>query len=190
MKKLLALLLTLPLALAIAGCGSDAPASDQNAEPAYADSLAVFSAAWDAYAEDDKFFALGGTFAAPVDGAPGAYDLSDTETLTYSFCIPADLLGSIDNAATLMHAMNANSFTGSVVHFVDGTDVDAAIGAIEAQVAETQWMCGIPEKLMIATVPGNYVVVAFGATDIMNTFVAYASESVAGFTVVVDQPIA
>lgn len=190
MKKLLALFLALPLALAIAGCSSEPADSNAGEAPAYADSVAVLSAAWDAYADDEKFFALGGTFEAPVDGAPGAYDLADTETLTFSFGIPADLLGSIDNAATLMHAMNANSFTGCAIHLTEGADVAAAISAIEGQIAQTQWLCGVPEKLLIATVPGNYVVVAFGAADIMDTFLGHASENITGMEVVVDQPIA
>ena len=59
---------------------------------------------------------------------------------------------------------------------------------MQDNIANRQWMCGFPEELTIATV-GEYVVVAFGAADIMDVFVGHLQE-VTGAELVVEEKLA
>ena len=76
----------------------------------------------------------------------------------------------IDGAASLMHAMNANTFTGAAYHVADAGNLDAFVAAMKGAIESNQWMCGFPEKLIIATLGEDYAVVAFGAADIIDNF--------------------
>ena len=79
--------------------------------------------------------------------------------------------------------MMANNFTSGAVHMVDGVDAKAFCATMKDTLLETQWICGTPEEMLIATVAGNYVVIAFGAADLVATFktnftAAYANAEV------------
>ena len=37
-------------------------------------------------------------------------------------------------------------------------------------VMSTQWMCGFPDKLVVASLDGNLIVACFGAEDLVDTF--------------------
>ena len=190
MKKALALMLALPLALALAGCGNSG-SNDADADVSYESAEAILSAAWDGYAENNEVFPImGGDPANAIMDAPAAHSLSDTDSLTMNFGIPADLVASVDDAATLMHAMNANTLSAIVVHLADGADVDAAIDAIGAQLESTQWMCGCPDKYLIAKIPGNYLLVAYGVQDAIAPFQDAVANYLMGQEVVVDKPLA
>ena len=102
MKKLFALILTAACILTLAACGSsNAPAGDSGAAggdaPAYASAEEVLTKVWDTYADDKKFPCWGSNAETMVDGAPGAFDVSNTDELTASLVVPADLAGSIDD---------------------------------------------------------------------------------------------
>ena len=51
-----------------------------------------------------------------------------------------------------------------------------------------QWMCGFPDKLVIATL-GNYVVSCYGAEDLVDTFRDKLIAAYADAAVVCDEPI-
>ena len=194
MKKLIAMLLALTFVFGLAACGSEVktpeteavetqpvettPAETEPAETEPAETegtgtetaggaLDVLSSVWAAVAEDSKFFAMGGDYENPVDGAPGAYNLAD-EGLTATFLVPADQLTNIDEAATLMHAMMANNFTFGAYH-VTG-DVNAFVEAMHTAITGNRWMCGMPEKLMIVVVDGEYVIAGYGINDAVAPF--------------------
>ena len=135
-----------------------------------ADSADVLNKVWDTFAEDQKFAAMGGDFANPVDGAAGIFNIEDTENLTYMLYIPADNVAMIDEAASLLHAMNTNTFTGAAFHLTDAANAQALTEALKSNILSTQWMCGFPDKMVIATVNGEYVVSAFGNAEIMDNF--------------------
>ena len=46
--------------------------------------------------------------------APGKFDISKTEELGITLGLPEDLWDDIDDAASMVHMMNANTFTGAV----------------------------------------------------------------------------
>ena len=206
MKKILALILAGVMLLSFVACGGNdvaeettvpvteaeteaatqAPASSDNAA---ADAADLLNKVWAKFAEDEKFFAMGGDFSNPVDGAAGKYDITLVEDLDGSLGLPQSNAAQIDDAASLMHAMNANTFTGAAYHLTAGTDASAFASAIESHLAGRHWMCGIPETLLIVSVDG-YVVTAFGANDIVSNFKAKLTGEFATAQILVEKPIA
>lgn len=132
----------------------------------------------------DEMPCFGGSIEASVDGAPGALSLTDTNTMTNTLLIPEDLQSKITDAATLMHMMNANTFTG-VSMKVDGESVEAVADKMKEAFLNNQFMCGIPDKIVILGV-NDYVVYAYGAADIVDEFKANA-EGISGAKVLADQ---
>ena len=184
MKKLISLALVLAMALSVlAGCGAtpdNGGASNETAAPASA--LEVLENIWGTYTDDEMFPVIGGNMENPVDGAPGNYDMAYAENLTYNLVVPAEELGNVTEAATMIHMMNANTFTAGVVKLADGVDVDAFAATMHDALVNNHWMCGMPEHMVIANMGGNYLLVAFGVNDAMTPFQAHLTEAYAGVT--------
>ena len=152
--------------------------SSEDADTTISDSASVtiLTDVWSAYAEEEKFPAMGGDYTTMVDGAPGAFDITKTEDLAAMLYVPADLAGQIDEGASLLHGMNLNTFTGAALHLTDASNADAFTTALKENILGTQWMCGFPDTLVIYTVNGEYVVYAFGNVDAISTFKAKVVE--------------
>lgn len=130
----------------------------------------VLANVWATYGEDEMFFAMGGDMNNPVDNAPGLYSMDDAEMLSFSLYIPADSIALVDEAASLVHAMNANTFTGASFHLIDAANAETLATSLKDNIMNTQWMCGFPDKLVIFTVNDEYVISAFGNLDIIENF--------------------
>ena len=170
MKKIIAMLLVLTMALGLVACGNNGGGETTGATEAVevpGSALEILETVWGAYAEEEKFFAMGGDMNNMVDNAPGKYDVAD-EGMTATLLVPADQIANVDDAASLVHGMMVNHFTCGVFH-VTG-DADAFAEAMYTAITGNQWMCGMPEKLVIAVIGGEYVLASFGLTDIMDTF--------------------
>ena len=192
MKKILALLLAAVMVLSMAACGNNANTDETQATEATetaASALEILETIWAKYGEDEKFAIIGGNMESAVDGAPGNYDMAYAENLTYNLLVPADQLASVDQAATMIHMMNANTFTCGVVHLTEGTDVAAFANTMRDAVQGNRWMCGFPETLVIATI-GNYVLVAFGINDAMTPFQTHFAEAYPNANVLFNEAIA
>lgn len=152
--------------------------SSEDADTTISDSASVtiLTDVWSAYAEEEKFPAMGGDYTTMVDGAPGAFDITKTEDLAAMLYVPADLADQIDEGASLLHGMNLNTFTGAALHLTDASNADAFTTALKENILGTQWMCGFPDTLVIYTVNGEYVVYAFGNVDAIATFKAKVAE--------------
>ena len=184
MKKLISLALVLAMALSVlAGCGAtpdNGGASNETAAPASA--LEVLENIWNKYGEDEMFPVIGGNMESPVDGAPGNYDMAYAENLPYNLIIPEAELGNVTEAASMIHMMNANTFTAGVVKLADGVDVAAFAATMHDALVNNHWMCGMPEYMVIADMGGNYLLVAFGVNDAMTPFQAHMAEAYADVT--------
>ena len=198
MKKIIAFLLAAMLVMSMAACAAKTETNTTTAaatteakveEPASA--LEVLENTWAKYAEDEKFFAMGGMDAEgmPVDGAPGAVDLGNADYLQYNLLVPADNAGLITDCASVIHAMNANTFTCGAYKLVDGADETAFVTAMQTAIQGNQWMCGFPETLLIANVDG-IIVVAFGVNDAMTPFTPNLTAAYAEAQIVVNEAIA
>jgi hypothetical protein len=138
-----------------------------------ADSADVLNKVFTTYAEEEKFFAMGGDMANPVDGAAGIYSLEDKEGMVATLHVTEDLIGQVSEAASYMHAMNANTFTSAAFKLSDASTSEAFATALKDSVLATQWMCGFPEKIVMYTINGGeYVVYAVGAADLLDNFSA------------------
>ena len=146
MKRTLSLILALVMALSLAACGKK---DDGNAD-APADSLALLTKVWDSYTDDEKFPAAGGDYETSVDDAPGAFDPSNADNLNFLL-------------------MNANTFTCGALRVKNGDDAAKLAEDLRDAIQNKQWMCGFPDKLVIATL-GNYVVSVYGDEELVNTF--------------------
>ena len=188
MKKLISLALVLAMALSIlAGCGTtpagEAGNDNGGAEVAApASALEVLENIWAQYGEDEMFPVIGGNMESPVDGAPGNYDMAYAENLPYNLIIPEAELGNVTEAASMIHMMNANTFTAGVVKLADGVDVAAFAATMHDALVNNHWMCGMPEYMVIADMGGNYLLVAFGVNDAMTPFQAHMAEAYADVT--------
>lgn len=171
MKKLGTLLLAVVMLMSLAACGGAGDKANTGvAKAEIASCEDLLNQVWDTFAEDEKFAAYGGDFGHLVDGKAGTFDLSDEESLVYSLLIPQANVAMIDEAASLIHMMNANTFTGAAFHVADPANVDGLVDALKENIMNTQWMCGFPDTLNIFVVNGEYVVSTFGNAEIMENF--------------------
>ena len=194
MKQIISLVLAAVMVLSMAACnGANNETPDETQAPAAnvpGSALEILENIWNAYGEDEKFAVIGGNMEAPVDGAPGNYDMAYAENLTWNLLVPADQLANVDQAATMIHMMNANTFTSGVVHMAAGADAAAFAAAMREAVQSNRWMCGFPETLVIAVIGGEYVLVAFGVNDAMNPFQTHLAEAYADAEVLYNEPVA
>ncbi len=167
MKKTLALILALALALALAACGKKDGGSASSDAPA--DALTLLTTVWDGLGEEDRFPAAGGDYEHSVDGAPGAFDLSDPDNLNYLLTVPTDDATLIDDAASLMHMMNVNTFTCGALRTANADDASKLADDMRDAIQSKQWMCGFPDKLVVFTLD-RYVVSMYGSEDLIDAF--------------------
>ena len=146
----------------------------------------ILSAIWGAYADEERFAAYGGTVEHSVADAPGDLDMNNTEELTTKYLLPVEQLSKVKSAASLVHMMNSNIFTG-VVFEVDG-NVKELADAIRQNVQKTQWICGQPDQLLMAQVEGH-LLMAFGGKDAMDIFRTKLSEVHSGASILYDEAI-
>lgn len=189
MRKKIAKLLLLVMAAGtiLSGCGTNGGEEESGYTPA--DAVTALNDVWAAYGEDEKFFAMGGDYNNITENTAGAFDVTAVEDMDAMLGIPADAAAMVDDAASLLHAMNANTFTGGVFHVKDGEEVDKFAELVKENILNRQWMCGFPDKLTIANMNGQYVAVAFGAADIMSTFEGHLT-TVTGAELVVEENLA
>ena len=83
----------------------ETPAEDKPAA-AVDDALTILNAIWNTYSDEEKFPAAGGDSEHAVDGAPGSFDVSNADSLSYLLTFPADDASLIDSAASLVHMMS------------------------------------------------------------------------------------
>ena len=189
MKKLIALLLALVMVMGLVACGNnnetpDTPNNNETPETTDgteapvvtgpASALELLQTVWALYGDADKFPTFGGDGANMVDGAPGAY--TDMEALQSQLLVAPEQQANITEIASLFHGMMLNNFTCGAFKLAEGVDAAAFADTMHTAVTGNQWMCGFPEKVMIATL-GDCVVMVFGLGDVVNTFEAKLGEA-------------
>ncbi len=186
MKKFISLMLALVLALSLVACGNGDNGGN-NASDTPASALELMNTAWNAYA-GEKFAAAGGSAENSVYAAPGSFPVDDGDNLDFTLGFPADQAAQIDEAASLMHMMNNNTFTCGAYHLVSGADAAALATALQNNIQGRQWMCGFPDKLVVITL-GDYVVAMFGGEEQVNNFRDAITGSYASAQIACEEPI-
>lgn len=215
MKKKIALLLLTVMTISLIGCGEkgttgndDAANGGQVAEDNISDNTAtgnttndenntqtaegaagILQTIWGTYEEENKFSAGGGDSHNMVMDEPGVFDVTNTEELDATLGFPVEYADRIDEAASLMHMMNANTFTGGVYHVTNKEDVTAVADALKENIMNRQWMCGFPETLIIVVVDDNYVISAFGNGELIETFKNKTTGAFENATVVYEESL-
>jgi len=124
-----------------------------------------------------------------VDDAPGAFDISNADNMDYMLGFPGPSVANLVDAASLMHMMNANTFTAGAFHVASSSDVDSVVSDLKDNIMNRQWMCGFPDKLVVITM-GQFVVSVYGAEDLVDTFRDKLQNCFSSAVVVYDEPIA
>ena len=165
----------------------ETPAEDKPAA-AVDDALTILNAIWNTYSDEEKFPAAGGDSEHAVDGAPGSFDVSNADNLSYLLTFPADDASLIDSAASLVHMMNLNTFTCGAFHVADANNVARLADDLRTTIQAKHWMCGFPDKLVIVTV-GQSVLSVYGNEELVNTFRDKLLASYSAATAVYDEAI-
>ena len=175
MKKMFALLLCFAMALSLVACNTNKPVETKPVEtttvptteaaPVAESALEILETVWAQFGEDEKFFVMGGDYDAPVDGAPGAS--ANADWLMGTLLVPEDQTANVKNAASLVHAMMVNNFCVGAFQ-VEG-DAKAFADAMHSKISTNPWICGQPEKMVIAVI-GDFVVAMYGVNDAVNPF--------------------
>lgn len=155
------------------------------------DALGMLNTIWAGFSEDEKFPVAGGDMSEEnmnMEG-PGKYSIEDTAALDSALAFPEAAAAKIDGAASLVHMMNANTFTCGVFHVANAEDVAEVASAIKDNIANRQWMCGFPDKMVIMTVDDT-VISFFGTNEFVDLFKAKTTATFASAETVCDEPIA
>ena len=177
MKRLAVLLLMGTMALGTVACGTMGQGTQQNSNVTITEANAILTNVWEEYnetaSEDTKFDIFGGNMENMIMGTPEKFDATlegALDALAVSYCIPTDAIAMTDDIATMMHARNANTFSGAAYHVTESANVQTVVDSIKNATLNNQWMCGFPETLIIVTVGDDYVVSAFGNAQLIDTF--------------------
>ena len=201
MKKILAFTLALVMVMGLfAACGSKdkvqeptAPSQSETTAPAVqqpGSALEILEKVWAQYGESERFPVVGGNMENAVMDAPGSYDLTYAENLPYNLLLPAEHIASVDEVASMIHAMNANTFTCGAFHLAEGVSAADFAAVMEEAVLGNMWMCGFPERLVICAIGEEYVVMAFGVNDAMTPFTTHFAAAYPEARTLCDTPIA
>ena len=196
MKKILTLTIAAVLVFSLVSCakkdkedvttGTSAADVQKNGPKS---ALEILETVWKKYSADDKFAAMGGSEKNMKEDAPGKFDLGDAEALDFELGFQKAEVGKLDDAASLLHMLNQNTFTCGVYHVKNSADIEALAAKIKDNILARNWMCGFPEKLVIMTV-GDYIVSVFGAAELISTFTAKLTDSYGSVRQLFDVPIA
>lgn len=190
MKKLLSFIVAFTLVLSMTACGKESGGQDSGKETIEVkDSLEILTKVWESYTEENKFPVAGGDYTNMTDNAPGKFDVSDKESLRSLLVVPEDAAALIDDAADMMHMMNANTFTGAAFHVKDKADVKTFEDSLKEAVLNNQWICGFPEKLILCQIGEQYVVSAFGNGEMIEYFKTQLQEQYPGAEVVAEESL-
>ena len=190
MKKLTVIALALAMMLTLfAGCGKSQPQETVPAQEMPASALEILETVWADYAEEEKFSIIGGNIEANIMDAPGNYDMTYAENMTWNLLVPADRIADVTEAASMIHMMNANTFTCGAFKLADGVTAADFGAAMKDAILNNQWMCGFPETLLIRNFGDTYVVVAFGVDDAMTPFEKHLTAVYPGMETIASEPI-
>ena len=168
---------------------SNTPEQDEPTEVKITDPSELINTVWALFSEDEKFPVVGGDLSSE-EMAEGAapFSLDNPDELDRLTGFPASEVSKIDSAASMIHMMNTNTFSTGAYHLTDGTDAAALCQSIKDNVLSRTWMCGFPDKVIVAEV-GDYIVCAFGLNETIDPYVKHLSEAYSFATIIYSEPI-
>lgn len=182
-RQLVALLATFILCFCLAACAGTTESVGFETESA----VGVLENVWDNYTEDDRFPVMGGDWNENIPDMPAKFDHTNIEYMEQTMCVPIGVATMVDDAASMIHMLNVNTFTAGAYHLADVANEDAFAASVREQVQAKQWLCGMPERHVILSDGNGYIVSVFGLNEAIEPFIAKVIEM--GGTIVVDEPI-
>lgn len=191
MRKIASLLIAaaLPVIL-LAGCAGSVPAGTvgttppgtsvpltQVTTPAHTQPPAgqngctgILERIWAEYDAQERFASYGGTVEQAVSDAPGPLDVKNAEELTARYLIPQELHAQMQEAASLVHMMNSNIFTGVTVRLSEGVDGKTFAQSWRNVIQKNRWICGQPDRLLMVALRDGHLLMAFGSGEAVALF--------------------
>ncbi len=181
MKKMIAFTFTVLMLFSFAACGADSGTENENSTNesqtetsqtnGKADAVDLLKNIWDSYGADERFSVIGGDYSPENNkmDEPGIFSLEDHDALDAYLAFPAASISDIDEAASLIHMMNGNTFTCGAFHIKDVNNRDAVTTAIKENIQNRQWICGFPDKFVIAAID-DYIIAMFGDAEVIDNF--------------------
>lgn len=181
-KRILYAMLCAAVMLAFTGCGAKGAENDVQKEEALeeeapekvqvdaADAEDLLKKVWNAFDEDKKFPIGGGDYDHPTSDVPGKFDTAKAEDMDSMLGFPAGDAAKLTDAASIVHMMNANTFTAGAYHLADAEDAKELAEKLKEHIKERQWICGFPDKLIVASIGDEYLVSAFGIEENIAAF--------------------
>ncbi len=181
MKKLILSILTFVTVVSLIACGNK---KDSQQYKSAVDVLKKVVAT----GEELQFPYMGGDFENAKEDEPGSFDIEKKEELS-NLGLPESEQNHLEEAASMMHMMNANIFTGAVYKIKEDVDADDFIEHVKKELSGRQWLCGAPEKMLIMKVSDEYVLTAYGEGKLLEDFKKKAVEALDGAKVSVEAPV-
>ncbi len=181
MKKLLVSVLIMLMIMSLTACGNKTDSKE------YTSAVDVLKKVAES-GKEIEFPYMGGDFENTKEDEPGSFDLSKGEELS-NLGLPESEQDHLEDAASMMHMMNANVFTAAVYKIKDDVNQETFIKNIEKELSERQWLCGAPEKMLIIKVSDRYVLTAYGEEKLIDDFKKKATDALQGAKVSVEAPI-
>ncbi len=171
---------------------TDAPVNDgATGDATYNSAVELYTLIWDNYGEDNKF-AVGGGDMDNMAEAPALYVLNDDnkESFKSLLHVSEEEYAMLENdAATLQHMMNTNTFCSAVVKLQEPDKAADFAESYKTTVQAQRWMCGFPDTVVVISM-GDYVVMAYGLNDNITNLIAACQAVDANATVLVEAPAA
>lgn len=184
MKKIISLALVFLMSLSMlmfASCSkndssNDIDSSSDSSSPTFESAVALYNDIWAKFSDDDKFPCAGGD-AEHSSEFPAQFSLneSNAESFKYLLHVTDELYAMLDDdAATLQHMMNTNTFSSAIAKLKDPAKASEFAEAYKTSVQSQQWMCGFPDKVVVISI-GNYIIMAYGLEDNINNLISACS---------------
>ena len=135
------------------------------------------------FSEDESTSKMGEAGRTPVDVEDAALTFKSVSLIS------DDAFAKIDDAAVFHHMMNMNNLAVASMRVANAADVEAVSNAMKESIGNNQWICGFPERYLVITVD-NFVISAYGNTDMVNAVKTAVTETYDNAVVVCDEPIA
>lgn len=166
---------------------SETSAAPQAGNTEISKAVDILNTVWATYGDAEKFPVAGGDMENSVMDAPGTYALTDAEAVEATLGFPQADIALIDDAASLMHMMNANTFTCGVYHLTDSANMSKVSDSLKTAISGKQWMCGFPDTLIIISVGSDYILSAYGNAEIIENFKTKVLASYSGSAVLLEE---
>lgn len=189
MKKKMTICLICFLLTTLSGCGKSKDPASKGENPKYAQAVDVLRTVADAYTNEEQFAMYGGDHEHAVMDEPGTFDISKIQEMEEALGLPSGLATELEDAASMVHMMNGNVFTGAAYRLREGTDQNDFAQAVKAALMEKQWLCGQPDTMLVLSVDPTYVVTAYGEADMIKTFKAKSMSALNEAKILMEAPI-